>query len=86
MNVHDSTLCNYHKGNPSHGSSLHFSVEETVKTGAIGGEDAVSDRETQDWVPSEGDPPSLQENSTSHMYKSTSNVVFGTHLKVEKYI
>ena len=50
-----------------------------MTTGAIGGEDAVSDRETQDWVPSEGTPPSLKENSTSH--KSTSNVVFGTHLK-----
>ena len=51
MNVHDSTLCNYHKRNPGHGSSLHFSVKETVMTGAIGGEGAVSDRETQDWVP-----------------------------------
>ena len=53
-----------------------------MTTGAIGGEDAVSDRETQDWVPSEGDPPSLQENSISH--KSTSNVVFGIHLKYKK--
>ena len=50
-----------------------------MTTGAIGGEDAVNDRETQDWVPSEGDPPSLKENSTSH--KSTSNVLFVTHLK-----
>ena len=50
-----------------------------MTTGAIGGEDAVSDWEIQDWIPCEGDPPSLKENSTSH--KSTSNVVFGTHLK-----
>ena len=27
-----------------------------MTTGAIGGDDAVSDRETQDWVPSEGNP------------------------------
>ena len=50
-----------------------------MTTGTIGGEDAVSDRETQDRVPSEGDPPSLHLNCTSH--KSTSNVVFGTHVK-----